>query len=68
MSANNFWSHRDLDQYIGLYRRLEKSRREKTALVRERLEAGYYLTDEIAHAVAARMLGLRPERRAPHAA
>lgn len=67
MSTNNFWSHRDLNRYIGLYRRLQKSRDEKIALVRKRLEAGYYLTDEIAHAAAARMLGLPPEQRPPHA-
>ena len=56
-----------MDRYIGPYRRLQKSRNDKMALVRERLEAGYYLTDEIAHAAAARMLGLRPEQRPPHA-
>jgi len=67
MSINNFWSHRDLNRYIGLYRRLQKNRDDKMALVRKRLEAGYYLTDEIADAAAATMLGLQPEQRPPHA-
>jgi len=60
MSVTNFWSDNDLDRYAGLYRRLQESRHDKLALVRRRLETGYYLSDEIAQAVAARMLGLRP--------
>lgn len=54
--AGNFWNIDDLGRYFDLYRRQEKERDNKIVVVRQRLENGYYLSDEVALATAARML------------
>lgn len=54
--TGNFWDDNSLNHYLGVYRRMEKERDDKIAVVRERLESGYYLCGEVALTTAAKML------------
>jgi hypothetical protein len=54
--TGNFWDDNSLNHYLGIYRRMEKERDDKIAVVRERIESSYYLCGEVALATAARML------------
>jgi hypothetical protein len=54
--TGNFWDDNSLNHYLGIYRRMEKERDDRIAVVRERIESGYYLCGKVALATAARML------------
>lgn len=56
LMARNFWDTDDLSRYVDVYRRQEDERNGKMVVARQRLETGYYLSDEVALATATRML------------
>ncbi len=54
--AQNCWSKDDLNRYADVYRRQQQDRSGKMTAVRQRLESGYYLSEEAALATAAKIL------------
>ena len=58
MGSSNFWNPDERRKYLRLLRDVESAHSKKLDLVRRRIETGYYLTDEIARATAAKMLGV----------
>ena len=63
MTARDFWTPSEFDNYLDLLRHMEAACAARMELVRRRLEAGYYLTPEVARATAEKMLA-RARRRA----
>ena len=62
--ARNVAKGDDLGRYPDARRHQETGLEGKMAIVRQRLESGYYLSDEVASATAARMLQSDTDR--PH--
>ena len=56
MSTSDFWSRNELSSYMGILRRLEKAKSDRAERAKERLESGFYLSDDVARATAKNML------------